>query len=71
MDVTRNGMVPFFVKSQKNGMESLRYLSSVCVCVCVCLCVCVSVCLCLCVCVSVCMCVSQPLEIVRAEISGI
>lgn len=27
MDVTRNGMVPFFVKSQKNGVESLRYLS--------------------------------------------
>ena len=26
MDVTRNGMVPFFVKSQKNGVESLRYL---------------------------------------------
>lgn len=29
MDVTRNGMVPFFVKSQKNGLESLRYLSCV------------------------------------------
>lgn len=25
MDITRNGKVPFFVKSARNGVESLRY----------------------------------------------